>query len=413
MYESFANKFELIPLFVFSYNIDYNPHTLIIWTHKKMSKKIFIIAGESSGDRIGSLIVDELKLQDSDIVFMGVGGNKMENSGIKSLFPMNEISLMGIFEILPHIFHLKKLINLTVDTIKTFKPNIVITIDSPGFCYRIASILKGKIDAKFVHIIAPSVWAYKPERAAKFAKVYDLLLTILPFEPPYFEKEGLKSKFVGNFTFEQKFCEDKNIFRKKYNISKDKKMLCITPGSRNGEIKKHLAIFLGAVQILQLNYKLATVILAANQEIKDTIQEYVSKNNINDILITLEDKFECYKTADVSLAKSGTNSVEIAIHGTPQVVAYKLNWFTGLYIKSVILVKFVNLINIFANREIIPELLQNNCTSQNIASKLSELLSNKRIRDKQIKDTLAILEDMKSDIDFPSKVAAKEILEIL
>ncbi len=378
-----------------------------------MSKKIFIIAGENSGDKIGSLVMNELKLLNPTIKFMGIGGEKMTGSGLKSLFPMNEISLMGIFEILPHIFRLKKLITLTLDTIKIFNPDIIITIDSPGFCYKITSSLKGQINSRFVHIIAPSVWAYKPERAAKFAKIYDLLLTILPFEPPYFEKEGLKSRFVGNFAFEQQFCEDKNIFRKKYNISKDEKILCVTPGSRNGEVRKHLAIFLGAVQILQKEYKLKTVIIAANTHIQNSIQEYVSKNNIENILVILDDKFEGYKAADVALAKSGTNSLEIAIHGTPQIVAYKLNWLTGLYIKAKVLIKFANLINIFANREIIPELLQEKCTSQNIASKLSDLLSNKKIRDKQKKDTELVLKNMKSDIESPSKLAAKEILEIL
>ena len=428
-----------------------------------MKKKIFIIAGENSGDKIGALVINQLKEQSSDkIEFKCVGGEMMKKAGVTSIFPISEISLMGFFEILPHIFKLKRLINYTIQTIKDFNPDVVITIDSPGFCYRVASSLRDtksrcswmsylrkqvsnlkrsfkknvdeipacagmtnkdglprvashsrndELSTKLVHIVAPSVWAYKPQRAAKFAKVYDLLLTLLPFEPPYFEKEGLKAVFAGHFAFEQKLCDDPNIFRKKYKIKDDEKLLCVTPGSRKGEVKRHMPIFLDTIKLLQKDHKLKAVFLAASPEIKDLIENYTRGDKT--IIVTLGDKFESYKAADVALAKSGTNSLEISLHGTLQIVAYKVNWLSWWYIKSVALIKYATLVNIIAGREIIPEFLQGNCKAELLASEISKLLKNKGDRQKQIDDTAKILDSMKNKEGLASKISATEILKLI
>ena len=378
-------------------------------------KKIFIIAGESSGDKIGGLLINRLKeyAGEANIRFSGVGGENMRIAGLHSIFDIKEISFMGFFEILPHIFKLKKLIQCAVDEITKFDPDVVITIDSPGFCYRVASHIKGRIRTKLVHIVAPSVWAYKPERAKKFAKIYDLLLTLLPFEPQYFIKEGLNSIFVGHFAFEQSICSDKEFVRKKYHIDKAEKIICLTPGSRNGEIKRHLPIFAATMQLLQQKDKIRFIFIAANLVVKALIEEYLEKENLTNCIVTCEDKFAVYKASDVALAKSGTNSLEIAMHETPQIVAYKLNFLSWLYIKSVALIKYATLVNIIADKEIIPEFLQNKCNPIMLANAVTLLLEDEKIRNDQIKATKQILESMKCKDMSASALATKEILTLI
>jgi lipid-A-disaccharide synthase len=375
-------------------------------------KKIFIIAGESSGDFIGSLIIKRLN-ESSNYQFKGIGGAEMQKQNLDSIFPMDEISLMGFFEILPHIFKLKKLIKFTKKTIEEFNPDIVITIDSPGFCYRIASSLKGRINAKFVHIVAPTVWAYKPERAAKFAKIYDLLLALLPFEPEFFIKEGLKTEFVGHYIFEQNLCEDKRIFRIRHGIKLNEKLILITPGSRMGEVKTHLKIFLDAIKILNKKMEFSVVILAATDKIKTYIEKELRKRNLSKIFITSENKYEAYKSADVAIAKSGTNNLEISIHGTPIVTCYKLNFLSWAYIKLVSKIKFANLVNIMANKEIIPEFLQENCTAEKIASQIHLILNDKKIKQKQIEDSKKILNMMRSTKGSASELSERQISLLL
>jgi lipid-A-disaccharide synthase len=375
-------------------------------------KKIFIIAGENSGDFIGSLIIKRLK-ELSNFEFRAIGGTEMQKQNVDSIFPIEQISLMGFLEVLPHIFRLKKLMKFTQKTIEEFNPDIVITIDSPGFCYRIASSLKGKINAKFVHVVAPSVWVYKPQRAAKFAKIYDLLLTLLPFEPEYFIKEGLRSEFIGHFIFEKNLCDDKKIFRIKHGIRPSEKIILITPGSRMGEVKRHLNIFLESLKLLREKIEFSAVILAASQTIKTYIEQEVKRSSLQKIYISLDDKYEAYKAADVALAKSGTNTLEISMHGTPQVICYKLNFLTWAYIKSVSKIKFANLVNIISGREIIPELLQDNCVPEKIVNQLELLLTDKKIRDLQITESKKILNTMRSKFGTASELAAKEIISLI
>ena len=212
--------------------------------------KIYIIAGEPSGDAIGAKIINHIKALSSHVSFYGIGGQEMQKTGLTSLFPMGNISLFGFLEILPHLFNVIKLINLTVKDILDCKPNIVVTIDSPGFCFRVAKKLKKlNFNTKLIHIVAPTVWAYKPKRAIKFALVYDHLLSILPFEPPLFEKYNLKTTYIGHPVFEQNFDDvDVDLFKKKHNIPNSEKIICVTPGSRKSEIIRLLPIFLSALE---------------------------------------------------------------------------------------------------------------------------------------------------------------------
>lgn len=371
--------------------------------------KIFILAGESSGDNIGSLIMRELKLLNTNITFRGVGGSKMESQGLNSLFPIDRINLMGFTEIIPHIFKIKKLINQTSDFIIKFNPDVIVTIDSPGFTFRVIKQVKNKVSAKLVHVVAPSVWAYKPGRAKKYAKIYDLLLAMLPFEPKFFETEGLTTKFVGHFSFEDIIIQNPNNFREKYNISDDKKIICITPGSREAEVKRHLPYLKDAIKLLSKKHNIIPIFLAANENLKN----YISNNiDLADAIVTKDDKFDLYKSSSLAIAKSGTNSFEIALCAIPQIITYKLSFLSWFIIKMMSSIQFANIINIVSSKEIIPEFLQNRATAENIFEAADLLLSNQEISTKQIRDTQNILKKLKNNNGTASQLSAKAIIDI-
>ncbi|MCC8368719.1 MAG: lipid-A-disaccharide synthase [Rickettsia endosymbiont of Oxypoda opaca] len=372
--------------------------------------KIYFIAGEMSGDFIGSRIIGHLK-NNKELEFTGIGGKMMEEAGItKSLFPISEISLMGFIEIIPKFLKIKRLIALTVDDIINSAPDILITIDSPGFTYRVAKRLKKALpELKMIHIVAPSVWAYKPERAIKYAKIYDCLFALLPFEPPYFTKVGLDCRYIGHPIIEQEFYNDKLALRRELKIGDKEKILCVTVGSRRGEILRHLPIFIPAINNIAENYPNLTVIFTlADPSHEKIIQPFLVNTKFN--YIFSNERLKSYAVADLALAKSGTNTLEIAASNTPMIVAYKLNIFSFFIIKLLIKIKYACLINIIADKEIIPEFIQFSCRSTLITSKLEELLLSPQKSQAQIVESQAALKQLglKSS-QTPSLTAAKII----
>ncbi len=371
---------------------------------------IYFIAGEVSGDMMGAQVMRQIKAINPAVHFEGVGGTNMALEGIDSLFPIEELSLMGFLEIIPHILHIKRRIRQTAQDIKAKKPDLVVTIDSPGFCYRVASLLRQECpEIKLMHIVAPSVWVYKPGRAKKFAAVYDHLLTLLPFEPQYFEKEGLKTTYIGHPIFDTVFGGDQN-FRTKHKIKDDSKLVVVTPGSRKGELIRHLPPFIAALNNVARFYEDFTYcfVLTSNQAL---VKEYLQKANFKYVIVSHQERLQAYAAADVALAKSGTNTLEIAASKTPMVVAYKLNFLTGAIIKLTAKVKYASLINIMGGREIIPEFLQSDCNEQLLAIAIRNILDNDVIASKQIADSLAVLKSMGLGArNSPSKIAAREIM---
>lgn len=377
--------------------------------------KIYIIAGELSGDNIGQLVMKQLINQyEGKIDFRGVGGDKMISSGLTPLFSMRNISIMGYAEIIPKIWKIFKLIRKTKDDIINFKPDIVITIDSPGFNYRVAKLVKNKTNAKLVHIVAPSVWAYKPERAKKYAQIFDLLLALLPFEPKYFLKENLDCKFVGYFALEQDLCKDNKLFYKLHQIEEKQKIICVTPGSRESEVRNHLKVFVEAFKLANNKIDdLLLVIVAASPEMALIAKEILSSYEESKYIIILQNKFAAYKAAYCALAKSGTNVIEIAAHGVPVIVGYKTHPLTWFYVKNKLKIKFATLINIIANKEIIPEFIQNNFRADLVANKLIDYLNNPKEVAGQVKMSYEAMKEMGGfNVITPSEKAANHILDI-
>lgn len=358
-----------------------------------MIPKIYLIAGESSGDFIGSRLMQSLKLIIT-AEFTGIGGPLMINQGLNSLFPISQISLMGIFEIIPHIVRIKKLINLTVADIIDKSPDLLITIDSPAFTYRVAKQarqLRPKL--KIIHIVAPSVWAYKPGRALKYAKVYNHLLALLPFEPAYFNKVGLECHYIGHPVLEQKFYHDKVALKSQLAIPNDAKVICLTPGSRQGEILRHMPIFCHALNIVNSQFKnLYVIIVLANVDHQHLIEAFLKEAKFHFIFST--DRLKSFAAADTALAKSGTNTIEVAASKTTMIVAYKINWLSFLLISLLIKVRWISLINIIANKEIIPEFIQSNCNPQSIATALIDLLTKPEKAERQLEESCITLKKL-------------------
>jgi lipid-A-disaccharide synthase len=368
------------------------------------NKKVFIIAGEASGDLIGGKIIDALKKQLPYLDISGIGGKHMELRGIRSILPISKLSLIGFIEIIPHIFILKKLISHAVKNIIEYAPDLVITIDSPGFNFRVVEELrKSDLKTKFLHIVAPSVWAYNPERAEKVANLYDMLFTLLPFEPPLFKKYGLKTEFIGHPIFEQNFNRNVSYFRTKYNIPLEARIICVTPGSRTGEIKKHMKIFLKALKLLQTKYNIFVVFPLNKMEDALLVESYIN-GEVPHICVFDDERIDAYFIADVALAKSGTNTLEISACETPLIIAYMVNFLTYWYIKSKALIRYVSLINILADKEIIPEFIQDKCNPTALANAVAKYLENDRLSEIQVQEATRILHD----IGLGNKVKASE-----
>ena len=420
--------------------------------------KIYLIAGEASVDFIGGQLIKNLKdlyKTEKRLELVGIGGRNMEEAGLaKSLFPMHKISLMGFVEIIPHIFTLLKLINNTAQDIINHSPDLLITIDSPGFTYRVAKKVRKHLPyLKMLHIVAPSVWAYKEGRAVKYAKLYNYLFALLPFELPYFQKVGLDCRYIGHPIVEQDYysTHDKEALKKSLQIPITTKLLCITPGSRKGEIMRHMPIFTEAINIIAkriTNLEVVFVISNINHQtlIESYLQKAVFKYSFS------QDKLKIFAVSDAALAKSGTNTLEIAASGTPMIVAYKLNIISYFLIRWLIKIPYVSIINIIAARDtipglrlnetdefqgklaqrtrvrehkpdpqnslthlkmtpgIIPEFIQFDCTKENIAAKLIELLTDSNRAAMQVNASISVLRDLgfKSPTS-PSNVAARII----
>jgi lipid-A-disaccharide synthase len=369
--------------------------------------RVYIIAGEASGDFLGSRLLQHLKSSNPAIEFKGIGGKLMQDAGLTSLFPIEKISLMGFFEILPHILGLRKLIKLTIRDIQEYKPSLLITVDSPGFTYRVAKKIRElEPGVKLVHVVAPSVWAYKPRRAEKYATIYDHLLTLLPFEPPYFTKLGLSCTYIGHPILEQNF------------YSKDSQTVqyptvCVTAGSRKGEIMRHTPIFVAALNILSQKYHdLRAVFVLASLEHQNLIEPFLKESLFAYSFTTA--KLEAYASSDIALAKSGTNTLEIAASKTPMIVAYKVNFWSYLIIRSIIRIKYVSLINIINNQEIIPEFIQANCAAGKISNSLINLLEQPAVATQQVEKSIQTLRALGLNQEpTPSEKAADMILKFV
>ncbi len=387
----------------------------------KNTKKIYLIAGERSGDFIASRLIKSLKLKyrktfndDPEIEFLGVGGELMKEEGLAdSLFSIDDISIIGFLEVIPLIFKLRRLINLTVADIVKQEPDLLITIDSPGFTYRVAKKIRLLLPGlKMIHVVAPSVWAYKPSRAQKYADIYDSMFVLFPFEVPYFTKLGLDCRYIGHPILEQQVCDyDVTALKEEYNICSESKVICVTPGSRRAEIMKHLPIFAQAIELVKREYPNLNVLIVLHDSKQHDLAREILKDSTFNFRFVCE-KFKAFAVSDLAVAKIGTNIFEIAMSQTPMIVCYKLNILTYLILRCCVRVRYASLINIIADSIILPEFIQSRCTPELIAAEIRSLFSEKEKMLQQTEGATNILEQMGFNSDItPSEIAADIIIK--
>ncbi|WP_288900558.1 lipid-A-disaccharide synthase [uncultured Sneathiella sp.] len=348
-------------------------------------RRIFILAGEPSGDALAARLLSGLKEKAPDVEFFGVGGPLMAAEGLESLFPMEELSVMGLFEVFPRLPTLLKRIDQTAAEVKRLKPDIFISVDAPDFSFRVARKLVGSSFPK-VHYVAPSVWAWRPGRAKKVAALYDHLLTLLPFEPPYFEAEGLPASFVGHSVIETGADKGNGpAFRERHGIGAEEKLLMLLPGSRRGEATRLLPIFKEAVAQLQADIGAVRLVVPVIGRAGDIVRTETATWEVELLIVDVEvEKFDAMAASDVALAASGTVALELALARLPSVIAYRMNPITAMIARRAVKLDHVNLVNILLKREAVPEHILENCRAENLSRSLAELFQSEEKRAQQI-----------------------------
>lgn len=330
----------------------------------------YMIAGEPSGDLLGGRLIAAISQMTKRAVFYGVGGVSMRGHGLFSLFPMNDLSVMGVAEVLPRLPLILRRIKQTVADVMAKNPAVVVTIDAPDFCFRVA---KGLRDAgykgKLVHYVAPTVWAWRPERAKKVAALYDGIMCLLPFEPGYFTREGMKAAFVGHSVLEEGWDHtDPSGLRLHYNIPANKKVLGLLFGSRVGELNRVGPILREAALLIAKenpDLHIVTVTLPHVEKLaRNLLREMPCTSTV---IVDPNHKFHSFSVMDAAIATSGTVGLELAVAGVPHVIGYKINALTHALVRSKIKTKYAHLANILLNYPLVPEFIQGDCKPEALA----------------------------------------------
>jgi len=375
----------------------------------------FIIAGEPSGDLLGARLMAALRERLGETVrFRGVGSEGMLREGLDPLFPMRDIALIGITEILPHLPLLMRRLRETVAAAKDAHPIAVITIDTPTLSYHIAKRLKSS-GIPIVHYVAPQVWAWKPHRAKKLARVNDLLLTLLPFEPPIFEKEGLPSVAVGHSAIESGAgTGDGPHFRERHKIPQLAPVIAMLPGSRHSETSRLLPVFGETLALLRKRYPGLHAVVPTVSTVSEEVQAAIAHWPVPTIAVTdQEEKWDALSACEIAVVASGTATVEIARAGVPMVVAYRVNPLTAWLLRRMLRIRYVALVNVILNREVVPELLQEACNAKTLADRLIGLLQDPKARKAQKHDVKEALLQLGEGGELPSRRAAQAIIDFL
>ncbi len=379
------------------------------------SPLIYLVAGEPSGDLLGGRLMAELIEQTGGRVrFAGIGGEHMAAQGLDSLFPMRDLSVMGLAEVLPHLPRLIRRMNAAEADVRAKRPDVLLTIDSPGFCFRLARRVRDA-GIMMVHYVAPTVWAWKPGRAKKIAAFLDHLLVLLPFEPPYFEREGLAASFVGHPVVDAGADSgDGAGFRARHGIPESAPLLCVLPGSRLGEVRRHLPVFGETVERLAAARRGLWVVAPTLGAVADPVRRAVADWPLPAIVVEgSAEKHDAFAASDAALAASGTVTLELALAGCPSVVAYRVNGLTAWLVRRLVKVEYASLINIMENRQVLPEFLTGACVADNLGPAVGRLLDDPAARAAQIAACRPALEAMGWGGEPPGRRAAWAVLALI
>lgn len=373
------------------------------------------VAGEASGDLLGAGLIEALRQRTGDrLRVSGVGGQAMKAAGMPSMFPMGELSVMGLVEVLPRAPRLLRRIGQVAAAARLARPDALVTVDAPGFNLRVAARLQG-CGVPLIHYVAPQVWAWRAGRTRKIAPLFDRLMTLLPFEPRYFEAEGLPCNFVGHPVIEGGAGDGDGVrFRGAHGIAEGQPLLLVLPGSRHSEVSRHLPIFGAAVARLRARDEGLRVVVptvaAVAEQVVDTVQDWPLAPIV---LRDHRDRVDAFDAANAALAASGTVALELAVSGVPTVIAYKTHWLTAAIARQVMTVDRLSLVNILLEREVQPEFLQQACTPALLAAACDRLLDDAEARDAQIDAGQAIARLLGRGGPSPSLRAADVVLEVM
>jgi len=374
-------------------------------------KRIFILTGEPSGDKLASKIIFQLKSSRTDIEYLCVGGEHLKALGIKSLYELKEVTYLGFTKVLLNVFKIRKTINETVDEIIRFNPDILFSVDSPDFTLRISKkVKKLKPKIRTIHFVAPKVYVWREHRVKRLKSFLDHILLLFPFEKKYFDKENINSTFIGHPLLEEQ--ENSKIDISQI-IKKDKKIFSIYPGSRVSEIYVLTPVLFKFVRLMNEKYTNMFFIFHSTIEHSQLIKNLLTKENFKNCEVVSDEKIKSHvlKHSIFAVAKSGTISLEICNAKIPSIIIYKMNSINFFIVKLLVKVKFANIINIAADDEIIPELLQSKCNSKNIFDVVDGLLIDQQALEKQIAKSQEIIRRFKTDKS--SKIASSVLLNNL
>lgn len=363
--------------------------------------KLFLLAGEASGDRLGAELMRGLRQLKPDVRFRGIAGPEMQSEGLDSLFDMAELSVMGLAEVLPKYFALKRRLDQTVAEVLAWKPDILVTIDSPDFCLRVARAVRAADPSiRTCHYVAPSVWAWRPGRAKKMAAYIDHVLALLPFEPPYMQAEGMACDFVGHPVAAQAAVTSKQIaqFQADFGLDPVRRSLVVLPGSRASEIKRLLPIFCKVVA--QPYFAEFQLIFPTLPHLEPLLRAEIDALAQDTVLVTgagltaadaAEQRLVAYGAATAALAASGTVSLELAAAGTPMVIAYDMGFISRMVIGAMLKIDTVTLVNLVSETRAVPEFIGKDCKAERIAPALQQILDAPDAQAQAIKTTMTRL----------------------
>ena len=360
-------------------------------------KKVFVLTGEPSGDKLASKVIAQLKSSRVDIEYLSVGGEHLKSLGIKSLYDLKEVTYLGFTRVLLNIFKIKIKIKETVKEIVKFKPDILFSVDSPDFTLRVAKEVK-KIDPKIktIHFVAPQIWVWREHRVKQLKSFLDHVLLLFPFEKKYFDKEDIQSTFTGHPLLEEKGKSKVDISQ---IIKDNKKIFSIYAGSRLSEINILIPILVKFIRRMNEKYKDLFFVFHSTAEHVKLIQNLLHKEGFKNCDAIGDEKIKSHilKSSMFAVAKSGTISLEICNAKIPSIIIYKMGMINFFIVKMLVKVKFANIINIAANEGIIPELLQSNCNATNIYNTVDKLLSDKHALEKQVTKSQEIISNFKTE----------------
>ncbi|MDC3202009.1 lipid-A-disaccharide synthase [Candidatus Pelagibacter sp.] len=368
-------------------------------------KKIFILTGEPSGDKLASTVIAKLKIQNPNIEYLSVGGTHIKKLGIQSIFDLKEITYLGFTSVLFNIFKIRSKINQTIDKIIKFNPDILFSVDSPDFTLRVAEKVK-KInnDIKTIHYVAPQVWVWRKNRVKKIKKFIDHMLLLFNFEKKYFDDENIKNTFVGHPLIEK---EEKVKTVLNDLITKDKKIISIFPGSRKSETTVLLPILVNFVKFMNKKDFSYSYVFHATDENKEFIVNQIKQTDLNNIDVISDEniKSQILSNSIFAVSKSGTVSLQISSSNVPSIIIYKLSFINFIIFKLLVNVKFANIINIINDKEVIPELLQKECNAEEICRSVIYFLKNPKLIKKQLDECSKTLEGIKSKTSSSNEAA--------